>query len=139
MVWKTKEGITQLVTASLDARIVLDGVTRRSTLELARTRLQAPPADSGLSPIEVVERKFTMYEIEQAFDEGRLIEAFAVGTAWFVSPIAQLHFRGRDILVPMVEGDMGAYTKVLKGWLRGIMWGLQGFEYHEWGHVVDEE
>jgi branched-chain amino acid aminotransferase len=79
VVWKTKEGKTQLVTAPLGDKIILDGVTRRSILQLARERL----ADNkcGLEPLEVVERQFTMDDIAEAVQEGRLLEAFAAGTA----------------------------------------------------------
>jgi hypothetical protein len=71
------------VTAPLDSKIILDGVTRRSTLELARKRLiegseHLTPDVKGL---EVVERVYTMLEIEEAVKEGRLVEAFVSGTA----------------------------------------------------------
>jgi branched-chain amino acid aminotransferase len=79
VVWKTKEGKTQLVTAPLGDKIILDGVTRRSVLELARERL------TGEAGVEVAERKFSMGEIVDAVHEGRLIEAFAAGTAVSVS------------------------------------------------------
>jgi branched-chain amino acid aminotransferase len=129
VVWRTEEGKLQLVTASLEERIVLDGVTRRSVLELARERLPE---------LEVVERKFTMFEVEKAAQEGRLVEAFASGTAWFVAPVGHIQFRGKDITVPQAEGDSGKYTKVIKQWLKGIMWGIEGEEKNEWGYVVDE-
>lgn len=73
LVWKTRERRTELVTAPLGDQIILPGVTRRSVLELARERL-----GEGL---EVVERKFVMREVEEAVEEGRLVEAFAAGTA----------------------------------------------------------
>lgn len=142
VVWRTKEGKLQLVTADLNEKIVLDGVTRRSILELTRERLSASsssPAASDLEALEIVERKFTIFEIEQAANEGRLVEAFAAGTAWFVAPISQIHFRGKDIEVPMAKGDCGAYAQTVRGWLKGIMWGSDGMEGHEWGRVVDEE
>lgn len=139
VVWRTRgEGRLQLVTADLHERIVLDGITRRSTLELAREKLAA--ACGALEPLEVVERRFSMAEIEEAAAEGRLVEAFASGTAWFVAPVAHIHYRGKDIRVPMgADGEGGAYTRVLKGWLKAIMWGGEGFEQHEWGYVVEEE
>jgi branched-subunit amino acid aminotransferase/4-amino-4-deoxychorismate lyase len=79
VVWKTKEGKTELVTAPLGDKIILDGITRRSILQLVRERL----ADnkSGLEPVDVVERQFTMDDLAEAIAEGRLIEAFAAGTA----------------------------------------------------------
>ncbi|RAR14763.1 branched-chain-amino-acid aminotransferase [Stemphylium lycopersici] len=140
VVWKTKEGKLQLVTADLNERIVLDGVTRRSILELARAKLtSSSSAPEDLESLEIVERKFTVFEIEEAAKEGRLVEAFAAGTAWFVAPISGIHFRGKDIDVPMTKGDSGAYANFFKTSLKGIMWGSDGMESHEWGRVVDEE
>jgi branched-chain amino acid aminotransferase len=79
IVWKSKEGKTQLVTAPLGAKIILDGVTRRSILQLVRERLA--DGKSGLEPLEVVEREYTMEDIVEAVEEKRIIEAFAAGTA----------------------------------------------------------
>lgn len=138
VVWKTKEGKTQLITAPLGEKIILDGITRRSTLELARTRLVAgwTPADGSLpgklDALEVVERKFTMGELQEAYDEGRLIEAFVAGTAFFVAQISLIHFRGKDLKIEMREEG---YAATLKKWLSGIMYGK---ERHEWGVVVNE-
>lgn len=73
VVWRTPEGRVQLVTAPLGDKIILDGVTRRSVIELAKERLA--------EDIEVVERTYTMYELEEAVVQGRLLEAFAAGTA----------------------------------------------------------
>ena len=73
VVWRTREGSVQLVTAPLGDKIILDGVTRRSVIELAKERLA--------EDIEVVERKYTMYEVEEAVEQGRLLEAFGAGTA----------------------------------------------------------
>jgi branched-chain amino acid aminotransferase len=137
VVWRTKEGTLQLVTADLNEKIVLDGVTRRSILELAREKLTS--THDGLEKVEIVERKFNIFDIVDAAKEGRLVEAFASGTAWFVAPISQIHFRGDDIEVPMVKGEIGAYADALRGWLTGIMWGSDGMESHEWGQVVAEE
>lgn len=73
VLWKTKEGKTQLITAPLDDRLILDGVTRRSVLQLARERLG--------DEIEIVERRYTIKEVLEASTEGRLLESFAAGTA----------------------------------------------------------
>ena len=77
--WRTPEGKRQLVTPPLGDKIILEGVTRASVLELARERLTG--AWGEIEPLEIVERKFTMAEVAAAVDENRLIEAFAVGTA----------------------------------------------------------
>jgi branched-chain amino acid aminotransferase len=79
VVWRSKEGKLQLVTASLDHKIILDGVTRRSILQLARERLT--DSSSELDPIEIVERNFSMDELAEVVKEGRIVEAFAAGTA----------------------------------------------------------
>ena len=135
VVWRTRDGRMQLVTAPLSEQIILDGVTRRSVLELARERLEKGGC-SDLAPLEVVERKFDMFEIEEAVREGRLVEAFAVGTAFFIAPVELINFRGKDLKVPMAGGDSGTYAKVIKTWLRNIMWGK---EQHKWGYVIEEE
>lgn len=79
VVWRAREGELQLVTAPLYDKIILDGVTRRSVLDLAKARLSA--TREGLERLSVVERKYTMAELEEAIKEGRLVEAFAAGTA----------------------------------------------------------
>lgn len=83
IVWTTKEGKMQLITAPLDDKIILDGVTRRSVLELARERFVAGSKylDANLKAVEVVERTFTMAEVLEAKKDDRLIEAFVSGTA----------------------------------------------------------
>ena len=129
MVWKTKEGKTQLVTAPLDDRLILDGVTRRSVLQLLRERL----ADE----VEVVERKYTIKEVTEADSEGRIVEAFAAGTAFFICPVSLIHHRGGDIQIPMGKaGDGGSITLQVKTWIGDIMYGRA---QHEWGVVVPEE
>lgn len=73
VVWKRKDGRKELITAPLDDRLILDGVTRRSCLELARERLGGE--------IEITERKFTIHEVMEAAAEDRLLESFSAGTA----------------------------------------------------------
>lgn len=82
-------GKTQIVTAPLDDRLILDGVTRRSLLQLARERLS--------EEVEVVERRYTIQEVVDADAEGRLVEAFAAGTA--VSVYALLDLKDCDLLI----------------------------------------
>ena len=79
VVWRTKEGRLQLVTAPLGDKIILDGITRKSILQLVRERLSTN--DIGLEALEVCEREFTMEDIVEAVKEGRVVEAFAAGTA----------------------------------------------------------
>ncbi|MCJ1355376.1 MAG: hypothetical protein MMC33_005367 [Icmadophila ericetorum] len=134
LVWRTPEGKLQLVTAPLDDKIILDGVTRRSILDLTKERLSNTWED--IEALEICERKYTMYEVEIAIEQGRVVEAFAAGTAFFVAPISEIHFRGKDLDIPMSEGETGKYARLIKGWLKNIMYGK---EQHEWGFVVKEE
>ncbi|MCJ1440043.1 MAG: hypothetical protein MMC23_000525 [Stictis urceolatum] len=126
VVWKGVDGGLEMVTAPLEGRIILDGVTRRSVLELARERLPE---------VGVVEREFTMEEISKAEREERLVEAFAVGTAYFVSPVAAIGYKGVDMRVPTSEGKTGKYAGQLKAWLEDIKYGK---DEHAWGVVVPE-
>ncbi|KAB8302595.1 hypothetical protein EYC80_005970 [Monilinia laxa] len=127
----------ELLTAPLTGKLILDGVTRRSVLDLAHERLAAtsnslPPSTE---PLEIVERTYNMLEIEEAQKEGRVVEAFLSGTAYFITPVSAISFRDRDISIPMQE-DGGVYTKMIKTWLYDIMYGNVE---HEWGVIVDED
>lgn len=79
VIWRTREGVIQLVTAPLEGSVILDGITRRSILAFARSKLS--PGYGDLEKIDVVERTYSMKDIIEAIEEDRMIEAFAVGTA----------------------------------------------------------
>ncbi|MCJ1315097.1 hypothetical protein MMC15_000413 [Xylographa vitiligo] len=128
VVWRSREGQLQLVTAPLGDKVILEGITRRSVLELARKRLG--------EELECVERKFTMNDMVLAIEEGRLIEAFSAGTAFFISPISEIHYRGTDLDIPLENGVSGKYAALIKSWLANIMYGK---EDHPWGVIVEEK
>lgn len=130
VVMREKEsGKLQLITAPLGERIILEGVTRASVLQLAQERLAV--TDDGVEALEVVEKRFTMADLTEAHKDGRLVEAFAAGTAFFIASIGLIHFRGQDI-----ELTSGVYSKLVKQWLTNIMYGN---EQHEWGALVEEK
>ncbi|KAF7958823.1 hypothetical protein EAE96_002355 [Botrytis aclada] len=135
-----KSQALQLLTAPLTEKLILDGVTRRSVLDLAHERLspssKALPSD--IKPLEIVERTYTMLEVEEAHKEGRIVEAFLSGTAYFITPVSAISFRDRNIDIPMqnAAGDSGVYAQMIKTWLYDIMYGNVE---HEWGVVVDED
>lgn len=134
VVWRSAEtGRLELVTAPLGERIILEGVTRASVLQLAKERLSQ--TFEGVEAVDVVERRFTMGDIISAYQEGRLVEAFAAGTAFFIAPIEKIHFRGKDFAIPMEGEESGVYAGLAKKWLVDIMYGN---ESHEWGVVLDE-
>ena len=82
-----------LVTPALSTSI-LDGITRRSVLALAR--------DWGV-PAE--ERRVSSREIMDALAAGKLQEAFGVGTAATIAPIAIIGYEGHDHNLPAVPAD----------------------------------
>ncbi|KAL9068946.1 MAG: hypothetical protein Q9157_006337 [Trypethelium eluteriae] len=128
VVWRTREGRTQLVTAPVEEKIILDGVTRRSVIELARERCSGE--------CEVVERTFEMREVAEAVQEGRILEAFTAGTAVFIAPVAEIHFRGVDLHIPMGRGEGGLFALQIRTWLEDIMCGKTE---HPWSLVVEED
>ncbi len=100
----------RLVTSPLSGTI-LDGITRRSILTLAQ--------EQGL---EIEERALAVDEIFAAADDGRLTEAFGVGTAVVVSPIGQLTYKDRTAKI----GDgqtTGPWTQKFYDTLTGIQYG----------------
>ena len=127
VVWRTSDGRVELVTAPLDGKLILEGVTRRSLLELARERLHE---------VEVVERVFDITEVIAAAAEGRLLEAFTAGTAFFLSPVCEIEFRGQSLEIPVTSEGGAKYAMMLRGWLSDIMYGK---EEHEWGYVIEEK
>lgn len=130
VVWKNKNtGRLELVTAPLDDKLILDGVTRRSVCDIARERLGAE--------LDVVERRYTINEVIEASEEGRLLEAFAAGTAFFICPVSLIHHQGKEVNIDMGEnGKGGKYTTTIKGWIYDIMYGKVD---HPWGYVIEEE
>lgn len=119
-------GKKQLITAPLDGTI-LAGVTRDSILALARERL----VPEGW---EVLERKFTMSDMAEAADEGRLLEAFGAGTAAVVSPVRRVSWRGRMVECGLKEGEeAGEVARRMLGWIEGIQ---SGAEEHGWSWKV---
>ncbi|TQS37466.1 hypothetical protein Golomagni_02057 [Golovinomyces magnicellulatus] len=143
VIWRApKNGRLQLVTAPLDDnKLILDGITRRSILQLVQERLSlsASPIkfdDKILETLEIVERNFTIDELVQAINEGRIFEAFASGTAYFVCPVYLINYKNRDYQIPISLGKSGVYTELFKRWLIEIIYGEKA---HDWAVIVRED
>lgn len=91
---------------------VLPGITRKSCLELLR---------SWGVPVE--ERLITAQELFDAAEAGALEEAFGSGTAAVVSPIGEMGWNDRHVVVN--GGQIGPLTQRLYDTLTGIQWGTQ--------------
>ena len=89
---------------------VLPGITRKSCLELLR---------SWGVPVE--ERLISAQELFDAAESGALEEAFGSGTAAVVSPIGEMGWGDRHVVVN--GGQIGPLTQKLYDTLTGIQWG----------------
>ncbi len=88
-----------LITSPTSDRI-LDGITRKSILQIAK--------DSNIS---VEERKITVSEVVEAAKNGNLKEMFGAGTAAVISPIAGFGYKNEDFDLPELEETFAAFLK----------------------------
>ncbi|MCF7567793.1 branched-chain amino acid aminotransferase [Sabulilitoribacter arenilitoris] len=88
-----------LITGPTSDRI-LDGITRKSIIELAKTE--------GI-PVEV--RKITVSEVVEAAKNGTLKEMFGAGTAAVISPIAGFGYKNEDFDLPELENTFASSLK----------------------------
>ncbi len=99
----------EIVTPALNGSI-LPGSTREAVIELLKSRR-----------MPIVERRITISELLKHHSEGRLLEAFGTGTAAVISPIGELHFRGRDYTIQ--GGDVGGVTRMLYETITNVQYG----------------
>ena len=100
-----------LITPALSDSI-LGGITRDSVLQLARAWGK-----------KVEERKVSVTEVVKALEEKRVQDAFGVGTAATIAPIASVGFEGTDYTLPPVEER--AFAKRISEELDGIKHGTR--------------
>jgi len=88
-----------LITSPTSDRI-LDGITRKSIIQLAKDK-----------NINIEERKITVSEVVAAAKDGSLKEMFGAGTAAVISPIAGFGFKNEDFDLPEVENTYASQLK----------------------------
>lgn len=110
-----------LVTPRLNGNI-LDGITRRSLIELAKSRGHA-----------VEEREVTVSEWREGVNVGTISEAFACGTAAVITPIGQL--KAEDFTIDFGDRAPGELTMSLREELTGIQFGTVE-DRHGWIDVI---
>ena len=110
-----------LVTPRLNGNI-LDGITRRSLVQLAKDRGYA-----------VEERDVTVTEWREGVENGTITEAFACGTAAVITPIQSL--KGENLNIDFGAQAPGAFTMSLREELTGIQFGTHE-DRHGWLNVV---
>jgi branched-chain amino acid aminotransferase len=88
-----------LITGPTSDRI-LDGITRKSIIELA---------ESENIPVEV--RKISVAEVVESAKNGSLKEMFGAGTAAVISPIAGFGYKNEDFELPKFDDTYASYLK----------------------------
>jgi branched-chain amino acid aminotransferase len=101
---------------------ILAGVTRDTSLALLR----------GWG-IRVAERRITIDEVVAAADRGTLQEVWATGTAAVISPVGELAYKGRRIVVN--QGKIGATAQKLYDTIVALQYGEMP-DPHGWTLVV---
>lgn len=99
----------KIVTAQLEGNI-LPGITRKSVLQLAR--------DKGIA---TEERRISVAELFEAYEQGRLTEAFGTGTAAVISPVGVLNYRGN--VQTINNNEIGELSLKLYTYLTDLQWG----------------
>ncbi|HLS15588.1 MAG TPA: branched-chain amino acid aminotransferase [Beutenbergiaceae bacterium] len=89
---------------------ILEGVTRSSVLQLL--------ADAGR---QIHERPLPFSEVQAQIESGKIVEAFACGTAAVVTPIGQ--FKGVDLDLTVGDGRAGQTTRDLHTQLTDLQYG----------------
>lgn len=111
----------KLITPKLTSAL-LDGVTRDSILTLA----------PGLG-MTVEQRRVSVAEIEEAFKNGSLTEAFGTGTAAVVSPIATINIHGKDYDLPAAGPE--SFQQRVKAKLNNIRLGFEP-DVYGWNYII---
>jgi branched-chain amino acid aminotransferase len=88
-----------LITGPTSDRI-LDGITRKSIIELAKSE-----------GINVEVRKLSVNEVVEAAKNGTLKEMFGAGTAAVISPIAGFGYKNEDFALPKLDDTYASYLK----------------------------
>lgn len=110
----------EIVTPELQGSI-LPGITRKSCIEILK--------DWGMN---VVERRLSIDEVEEAAKNGTLKEMFGTGTAAVVSPVGELKYK--DDVIHIGDG-IGPLTQKLYDELTGIQLSKRP-DPHGWVHEV---
>ncbi|SFK08570.1 branched-chain amino acid aminotransferase [Halobacillus dabanensis] len=107
----------EIVTPALSGSI-LQGITRMSILELLRKW-----------EIPVTERRISIEELYQAYEDGKLEEAFGTGTAAVISPVGELNWLGKKMVIN--NHEIGSLSQELYDTITGIQRGRKE-DVHGW-------
>ncbi|MBC8015793.1 MAG: branched-chain amino acid aminotransferase [Sporomusaceae bacterium] len=99
----------EIITPALVGSI-LSGMTRRTVMELATSW--------GLT---VTERRISIDEVFAAHEQGHLEEVFGTGTAAVISPVGELSWKGKKIVIN--DNKTGEFSQRLFDTVTGIQYG----------------
>ena len=99
----------EIITPALEGSI-LPGITRDSVIQLLK--------HWGMN---ISERKISMQELYDAYQEKNLQEAFGTGTAAVISPIGELDWNGKSMKIS--QGEIGELSLKIYDTLTGIQYG----------------
>ncbi|GLB36823.1 putative class-IV pyridoxal-phosphate-dependent aminotransferase family protein [Lyophyllum shimeji] len=136
VVVKRDDGDLDVVTPPLDGTI-LPGITRLSCIELLQAHTEGRTVLPGIPATQRLythERPITMRELAAWTEEGKVVEAFGVGTAVAVLPIGRIGHEERDLVLPSQEG-LGVVGKALLRRVLDIQTGR--FEWEGWSEVCE--
>lgn len=105
----------EIITPELNGSI-LGGITRKTVLELSRSW--------GL---KTTERQISIDEVYDAYDKGQLDEVFGSGTAAVISPVGELSWRDRRIVIN--NNQTGPYAQKLFDYITGVQSGKIADEF----------
>ncbi len=99
----------EIITPELNGSI-LNGITRRSVLEVAKSW-----------GMKVSERRISIEEVYEAHAAGHLQEVFGSGTAAVISPVGELSWKGKNIIIN--DNKIGETSQKLFDYITGIQQG----------------
>jgi len=99
----------EVVTPELHGSI-LSGITRKSAIEVCKSK-----------GYNVCEKRITIQEVADAYDNGKLSECFGTGTAAVISPVG--HLKWGDKVMEINDNKIGPISQMLYDTMTGMQWG----------------
>ncbi len=112
----------EVITPALNGSI-LPGITRDSVIKVLQYK-----------GIPVTERRISIDEVVEAYDNGTLEEVFGTGTAAVISPVGELCHKGRKMIIN--DGKIGETSQMLYDTITGIQSGVLDDPFG-WTKVVE--
>lgn len=123
-----------VITPTLDGTI-LPGVTRASCLALLEAHTSQKTELPNIPPTQRLhahERIMTMHDLNSWSAEGKLVEAFVVGTGVIITPVGRIGFEGKDLVLPLT--GLGPVSQALRERIGDIQTGKT--QWNGWSVVL---